>query len=368
MSGPVVLAAGGTGGHIFPAQALAAELMRQGRTVALITDRRGTGYEDRFPGVDIFRIRAATFTGKGLAGKLGGAIDILAGIMAARRILRQLKAAVVVGFGGYPSLPTMLAAAWSRLPTVIHEQNAVLGRVNRLLAARVGAIATSFAETRMIAAAERDKVTVVGNPVRQAIVDRRQDPYRPPERNGPIRLLVLGGSQGATVFSDIVPPALAELPAAMRARLHVTQQCRAEDLERVGRAYREAGIAADLADFVEDVPAALSRAHLVISRSGASTVCEVTAVGRPALFVPYPHATDDHQTANARTVADAGGARVIPHDKFTMAVCRESIDALAADPHMLSKMAAASRRQGRPDAARALAGVVTGRTGEGAAP
>lgn len=368
MSGPIVLAAGGTGGHIFPAQALAAELMRQGRRVALITDRRGTGYEDRFPGVDIFRIRAATFTGKGVAGKVRGAVDIFAGVMAARRILRQLKAVVVVGFGGYPSLPTMLAAAWAKLPTVIHEQNAVLGRVNRLLAKRVGAIATSFAETRMIAAADQGKVTVVGNPVRQAVVDRREDPYQPPAYNGQVRLLILGGSQGATVFSDIVPPALADLPGALRARLHVTQQCRQEDLERVGRAYRDAGITAELASFVEDVPAALSRAHLVISRSGASTVCEVTAVGRPALFVPYPHATDDHQTANARTVADAGGARVIPHDKFTVAVCRESIEALASDPHMLLKMAVASHKQGRPDAARALAGVVTSRISEGAAP
>jgi len=368
VSGPIVLAAGGTGGHIFPAQALAAELMRQGRKVALITDRRGTGYEDRFPGVDIFRIRAATFTGKGLAGKLGGAVDILAGMMAARRILRQLKAVMVVGFGGYPSLPTMLAAAWSRLPTVVHEQNAVLGRVNRLLAARVGAIATSFAETQRIRPRDQGKVTVVGNPVRQAVVDRRQDPYQPPDRNGQIRLLVLGGSQGATIFSRVVPAALAGLPAAMRACLHVTQQCRQEDIDAAGEAYRSAGIEADLATFVEDVPAALARAHLVISRSGASTVCEVAAVGRPAVFVPYPHATDDHQTANARTIALAGGARVIPHDKFTATACRETVEALVTDSRMLQQMADASRRQGRPDAARDLAALVTQRIGEGAAP
>ncbi len=366
MTGPIVLAAGGTGGHIFPAQALAAELMKQGRKVALITDRRGTGYEDRFPGVDIFRIRAATFSGQGLSGKARGAMEILAGVLQAKRILRQLKAAVVVGFGGYPSLPTMLAAAWAKLPTIIHEQNAVLGRVNRLLAGRVGAIAASFDPTTGIGAGSQDKVTVVGNPVRQAVSERRDDAFHPPERGGQVRVLVLGGSQGATVFSEILPKAVSELPDKLRQRLRLTQQCRAEDLPSVVAAYKEAGVDADLDTFIDDVPGALADCHLVISRAGASTVFEVTAVGRPAVFVPYPHATDNHQDANARTVAKGGGARVVPQDKFTVTACRETLEALANDPLTLTKMATASRNCGRPDAASALAGLVNRFVPEGA--
>ncbi len=358
MSGPIVLAAGGTGGHVFPAQALASELLRRGRPVVLVTDRRGAGYEKSFPGVDIQRIPAATFAGRGTFGKARSLLEIGAGYVAARGVLHRLSPGAVVGFGGYPSLPTMLAATRIGLVTVLHEQNAHLGRVNRFLAPRVTAIATSFPDVAGMRPQDRIKTTLTGNPVREAIAAVRDVPYTPPNGDGAVRLLVLGGSQGATVFSDVVPEALAGLAENVRRRLRVTQQCRAEDIERVREIYGKAAIAADLAAFIEDVPALLGAAHLVISRAGASTVSELAVAGRPAILVPYPHATDDHQTANARALAGAGGGWLMPQAKFTPAACRQSLEALLGDPHTLADMARGARSSGRPQAAAALAGLV----------
>jgi UDP-N-acetylglucosamine--N-acetylmuramyl-(pentapeptide) pyrophosphoryl-undecaprenol N-acetylglucosamine transferase len=355
---PIVLAAGGTGGHVFPAEALAAELRRRGRALALVTDRRGGGYEERFPGIDIHLVPAASPSGRGSLGRLKAIGEIGAGVVAARALFRRLAPAAAVGFGGYPSLPAMLAASLMRLPTLIHEQNAHLGRANRLLAGRVGAIAMSFAETSGIRARDRAKVTLTGNPVREAIGAVREVPYAAPTTEGALRLLVLGGSQGATVLSEVVPAALAALPEGLRARLRVSQQCRAEDIERVRETYRAAGVAADLATFFHDVPAQLAACHLAITRAGASTVSELTVAGRPAILVPYPHATDDHQSANARAVVAGGGAWLMPQPKFTATALAETLAALAADPAALARMAAGARALGQPQAARQLADLV----------
>jgi UDP-N-acetylglucosamine--N-acetylmuramyl-(pentapeptide) pyrophosphoryl-undecaprenol N-acetylglucosamine transferase len=357
MTRPIALAAGGTGGHVFPAQALASELQRRGRTVILITDKRGAGYEKAFPGVGIHRISAGTFAGRGVMGKARALFGIAAGYLAAGSLLRKLDPAVIVGFGGYPSLPTMLAAGRKRV-TLLHEQNAHLGRVNRLLAPRVSAIATSFPQVSGLGQQEMAKVAVTGNPVREAITAVREVPYTSPNGEGPIRILVLGGSQGATVFSEILPEALTQLPETLRKRLRITQQCRAEDLDRVRAAYAGAGIAADLASFIEDVPALLAAAHLVVSRAGASTVSELAVSGRPAILVPYPHATDDHQTANAKALVNAGGAWLMPQPKFTASACRQSLQALLGDAHTLAEMADGSRSMGRPRAAADLADLV----------
>ena len=351
----IVLSAGGTGGHVFPAQALAAELKARGIDLMLITDRRGLGYEERFPDMEIMTVRAGTPTGRGPFGQIAALSEIAAGTLSACVALRRNRPALVVGFGGYPSLPAMLAASRLGIPTLLHEQNAVLGRVNRLLARRVSALATSFPDTQGIGTADRAKVTVTGNPVRAGIAAIRDVPYTQPAADGPIRILVLGGSQGARIFSDVVPDALLALPAEIRARLRVTQQCRPEDLERVRARYADGGIGADLAPFIEDVPALLASAHLCITRAGASTVAELSCAGRPSLLVPYMHATDDHQTANARPLVEAGGAWLLPQAKLTPAILAESLSALLQDPHTLARAAAAAREVGRPRAVQDLA-------------
>jgi len=363
VSRPVVLAAGGTGGHLFPAEALAAELLRRGRAVALVTDARAAGYETRFPGVDVHVVPAGTPSARGVVGKLRAGMDIAIGVLAARRVLRRIAPSVVVGFGGYPSLPTMLAATQLNMPTVIHEQNAPLGRVNRLLAGRVGAIAASFPETVGVKDADRAKVSLTGNPVRDAIRGLRDVAYAPPTASGPINLLILGGSQGATVLSDVVPAALAALPQELRERLYVVQQCRVEDLSRVGTAYAASGIVADIAAFISDVPARLAAAHLAITRAGASTVAELTVAGRPSILVPYLHAIDDHQTVNARALVAAGAAYMMPQPGFTPATLQAALQILLDDGAALSRMANAAHTLGRPDAAVALADLVLSRNG-----
>ncbi|HZB93208.1 MAG TPA: undecaprenyldiphospho-muramoylpentapeptide beta-N-acetylglucosaminyltransferase, partial [Stellaceae bacterium] len=322
MSQLIVLAAGGTGGHLFPAEALARELMGRGCRIALVTDRRGQAFGDKLPGVALHRIRAGRF-GTGLVSKVVGIAELALGTLEAGRLLRSLAPAAAVGFGGYPSVPTMLAAARQNLPTVIHEQNAILGRANRLLAPRVRRIATAFPELGGMREADRARVVLTGNPVRPAIAALRGAPYRAPEEDGAFDILILGGSQGARALSQVVPAAFALMPEALRRRLRVTQQARAEDLEGVRRAHRASGVAAELAPFFNDVPERLARAHLVISRAGASTMAELAMVGRPAILVPYPHAADDHQTANARALEKAGGAWVVPQAEFTAAALAE---------------------------------------------
>ncbi|WP_142848730.1 undecaprenyldiphospho-muramoylpentapeptide beta-N-acetylglucosaminyltransferase [Telmatospirillum sp. J64-1] len=353
----IVLAAGGTGGHVFPAEALASELLDRGYRLALITDRRGAVYGGKLGSLETWRIRAGGIAGRGLMGRLRGVIDLALGGLQARRILAKLKPAVVVGFGGYASVPTMMAAQ-SSFRTVIHEQNGVLGRANRLMAGRVDRIATSFAEVKHLPETARDKVVHVGNPVRPGIAALRDTPYPALGRDGALRLLVLGGSQGARALSEVVPAALTALPEALRRRIEISQQCRPEDIDQVRAAYEGSGIAATLQSFFDDVPQRLAASHLVIARSGASTVAELTAAGRPAILVPYPHAIDDHQTANAHAVDEVGGAWLMPQDAFTPEALAARLESLFSLPHSLEKAAACARLAGRPDAAQRLADVV----------
>jgi UDP-N-acetylglucosamine--N-acetylmuramyl-(pentapeptide) pyrophosphoryl-undecaprenol N-acetylglucosamine transferase len=357
MSALIALAAGGTGGHMFPAEALARELLGRGHLVALVTDRRGQAFGDRLAGVELHRIRAGRF-GAGLMSKVVGIAELALGTLEARRLLRWLSPAAVVGFGGYPSVPTMLAAARLGLPTLIHEQNAILGRANRLLAPRAKQVATSFADIGAVRESDRARLVLTGNPVRPAIAALRGAPYPAIANDGPFHVLIIGGSQGARVLSEVTPAAFAGLPEAVRRRLRVTQQARAEDIEAVRRAHAESGVAAELATFFADVPERLARAHLVVSRSGASTVAELAMIGRPAILVPYLHAADDHQTANARALEKAGGAWVMPHAAFTAEALAAKLGQLMQAADSLARAAAAAHGLGRPDAARVLAELV----------
>lgn len=355
----IVLAAGGTGGHIFPAQSLAEELLQRGHRLALVTDRRGENYGGALARIDRHTIRAGTLSGGGLGGKISGLTNVVAGVLQARALLHRLRPQAVVGFGGYPSLPTMLAATHLKVPAATHEQNAVLGRVNRVLASRVDSIALSLEATLLLNQTARQKASVTGNPVRSAVREARETPYQA-ACGGEIRLLISGGSQGAAILSEVVPRALAALPDALRARLRITQQCRPEDLERVKAFYAEAGLAAELATFIEDMPHRLAVSHFAITRAGASTVAELTVAGRPAILVPYAFATDDHQTANAQALADAGAAWLMPQRDATVEALQEKLATLLGDDARLEAAAKAARALGRPDAAVRLADLAEG--------
>jgi UDP-N-acetylglucosamine--N-acetylmuramyl-(pentapeptide) pyrophosphoryl-undecaprenol N-acetylglucosamine transferase len=357
-SGPIMLAAGGTGGHVFPAQALAAELDRRGRAVDIVTDRRGEDYSDRFPGQTIHRIAAATPAGRNLLGKIVAMARIAQGTLQARRLIRRVEPAAVVGFGGYPALPTMLAAITLSVPRMVHEQNAILGKVNRLLAARVDAIATSFPVTKALPENDRQKKLVTGNPVRDEVRDLAAQPYEAPGADQPFELLIFAGSQGAHSFSQIIPRALLDLPGELRRRLRVVQQCRSEDLDLVRRIYDGAGIAAETAAFFTDLPARLATTHLVIARAGAGTVSELAVAGRPSVLVPYPHATDDHQTRNAEVLSSAGGAWVLAEADGMAASLTAHLTKLMAEPELLRNAARAALGRGQPNAAALLADAV----------
>jgi UDP-N-acetylglucosamine--N-acetylmuramyl-(pentapeptide) pyrophosphoryl-undecaprenol N-acetylglucosamine transferase len=350
-----VLAAGGTGGHLFPAEAVARLLVEHGAVVHLLTDRRADTFAAAVPGVTIGRIHAGRIGG-GPVRTAYGLAELAVGLIQARRVLRRLAPAAVVGFGGYASVPTMIAATRLGLPTLIHEQNAVVGRANRLLAPRTHRIATGFAVTRGLRDFDRARTVHTGNPVRPAIGAMGAVPYVPP--GDAIELLVTGGSQGARVFAQFVPPALASLPQPLRARLRVSQQARPEDRDAVAAQYRDSGIAAEVASFFDDMSERLRRAHLAICRAGASTISELAASGRPALLVPYPHAMDDHQTANAAAFAEAGGGWTVPQAGLTLALLTERLARLLAAPHELVAAAAAARAFARDDAAEHLAGLV----------
>ena len=357
MSGPIIIAAGGTGGHMFPAQALAGTLAERGRDIVLVTDRRGAAYGSAIAET-VLTVSAGTVSGQGLSGRLMGLGQIAFGAIQAHGVLRRLAPAGVVGFGGYASVPTMLAATRIGLPTVIHEQNAVLGRANRLMAPRVRAIAAAFAETAQLCPADRAKAEHTGNPVRAAIAALAERPYPAPERGGLLSLLVIGGSQGAAVMSEVVPAALAALPEQLRARLDVVQQCRADDLDRVREIYRAASIGAELAGFFDDLPARLAKAQLVIARAGASTVAELTSAGRPAILVPYPSAADDHQSANARAIERAGGGWTMPQPTFTPDALASRMESFLIAPPRLIDAAKKARSIGVPEAATRLADLV----------
>ena len=352
-----VLAAGGTGGHLLPAFALAAELDRRGHHVALITDERGA----QIPGKPDFmpaHVLPAGRFGKNPLQWVRGAGAVLEGRRMALRLFESFQPSAVVGFGGYPSLPAILASTSADIPTVVHEQNAVLGRVNRLLSGRVQAIATAYPDVQRLKPAYRDKVHLVGNPVRAQVLALRDEPFPPYGEDGLLRVLVTGGSQGARVLSEVVPDGLAMLPPAIRQRLQVTQQCRPEDLDAVRERYRSHGIPAELATYFEDMATRLADAHLFIGRAGASTIAELTAVGRPAILIPLPIATDDHQAFNAREMAKAGGARMIRQEKFEAKELAKQIRVLADDPQGLSNAAHAAWNCGRPKAVEDLADLV----------
>jgi UDP-N-acetylglucosamine--N-acetylmuramyl-(pentapeptide) pyrophosphoryl-undecaprenol N-acetylglucosamine transferase len=349
-----VLAAGGTGGHLIPAFALAQELDRRGHHVALITDARGAAIPGKPEYLTAHVLPAGRFGKNPL--KWPGAIgSVMEGRRMALRLFESFRPSAVIGFGGYPALPALLAARSAKLPSVIHEQNAVLGRVNRLLSGGVDAIATSFPQVARLAAKHAEKVHLIGNPVRAEVLALRDEPFPALTEEGLLRVLVTGGSQGARILSNVVPDGLSMLPVALRARLQVTQQCRAEDLEMVRERYANHGIPAELATYFEDMDARLADTHLFIGRAGASTIAELTAVGRPAILVPLAIATDDHQAANTREIVGKGGARSIRESAFTAKELAKQIQALAMRPDTLANAAHAAWNCGRPKAAKELA-------------
>jgi UDP-N-acetylglucosamine--N-acetylmuramyl-(pentapeptide) pyrophosphoryl-undecaprenol N-acetylglucosamine transferase len=361
-----VLAAGGTGGHMIPAHALAAELKSRGHGVMLVTDERGARFPGLFDKVPVHILPAGRLGG-GPIGWIKALSSVIAGRGEARGLYRNHRPDAVVGFGGYPAFPSLLAASSMRIPSLLHEQNAVLGRVNRLLAGDAAAIAIAFEQVERLKSRHKDKVVVVGNPVREEIARLGEMPFPAFDEVAPLKILITGGSQGATVLGKVVPEGLGLLKASLRRRLQIVQQCRADDISQVRARYAELGIPAELMTYIEDMPDKLAEAHLVIGRAGASTIAELTTAGRPAILIPFPSATDDHQSVNAREMTKAGGARTIPQTDFTPRVLARQIEAMAADPQALANAAARSLSVGRPHAARDLADLVE-RIGGGLAP
>lgn len=356
--GLIVLAAGGTGGHVFPAEALARELYRRGYRLALVTDKRGHAYGGTLGEMETHRVRAGGIAGKGVLAKVCSVAELGLGTLQARALLKRLAPKAVVGFGGYASIPTMMAASMAGLPTVLHEQNAILGRANRLLAGRVDAIAVAFPESLGIPARARSKVTQTGMPVRESVLEVRETPYPSFTDARPLNIVVLGGSQGARVLSDVIPDAMGRLSDVLRGRIRITQQCRPEDIDRVRVRYDALGLNADLASFFSDVPDRLGGAHLVIARAGASTVAELLAAGRPAILVPYRYATDDHQSLNAHAVDEVGAGWLIPEADFTAVSLAARVESMFGMPTILEKAAEAALRAGKPDAAGRLATLI----------
>lgn len=351
-----LIAAGGTGGHMFPAQALAEVLLSEGWRVKLSTDDRGARYAGGFPdAVERNVVTSATTSRGGVMGKLAAPFRIASGIWAARRAFGRDRPDVVVGFGGYPTIPAMSAALAMGLPRMIHEQNGVMGRVNSRFARRVDKIACGTWPTELPEGVEG---THTGNPVRNLVMDFAGAPYQPPG-NGPLHVVIIGGSQGARILSDVVPAAITALPAEMRPRLRVAHQARKEDHDRVVEAYRAAGITAEVRHFFDDVPRRFAEAQLIVARSGASTIADLTVIGRPSILIPLPSATNDHQAANARPLADAGAALMLPESVLDVESLTRDILAILSDPARAGRMAAAALALGRPDAARRLYDLVT---------
>lgn len=352
----IVLAAGGTGGHVFTAEALARELLGRGLRVVLITDPRGSKFSDDLS-IPTYRIRARTL-GKGLFGKLMSIAEMGVGVWQARRRLAKLQPAAVVGFGGYPSVPTLYAAARVNIPILLHEQNAIIGRANRVMMPNAKILATSFPHVAGLKNNLNMRMMQTGNPVRPAFAALRSTPYTTLNDDGPMRILVLGGSLGAHVFSEIVPQAMMLLPDHLRRRIVLSQQCRKDDLEAARAMFAGAGIEAELSPFFNDVPERMASAHLVICRAGGSTVAELTAIGRPAILVPFPGGHAGEQTANAEAIAEAGGAWLIPEHAFTPEALAVRLESLMTLPATLVKTASAARAWGKISAADNLADCV----------
>ena len=353
-----ILAAGGTGGHLFPAHALANELQNYDIALALITDRRAAGIKGALANIDVHRISASGISGRNVFRRIIATLNLAIGFLEATLLLWRLKPDVVIGFGSYASVPTVAAAAFLGFRTLIHEQNAILGRANRFLAPGVTRIATAFEFAANLRAKDRQKAIWTGNPVRQEIIALSERPYPQIEAGGTIHILVFGGSQGATVFSEVVPKALALLPEQERQRLRVVQQCREEDIEDVKSKYFDFHITAELSPFFDDIAKRISVAHLVICRSGASTLAEIATAGRPAILVPFPHATDDHQTRNAQGLCDAGGGWMIPQDAFTPETLANRLTSLFSIDSTLTSAAKCATKIGMSEAAQKLAKLV----------
>jgi UDP-N-acetylglucosamine--N-acetylmuramyl-(pentapeptide) pyrophosphoryl-undecaprenol N-acetylglucosamine transferase len=354
----ILLAAGGTGGHLFPAESLGVQLIRRGFRVRLVTDARALRYSGLFSRDTIDMVPSETVRGRTPWSLARTGVTLAAGTAVALNLMRRLKPAAVVGFGGYPTVPPLLAARLFGVPTLVHEANAVLGRANRLLSRGVSAIATSLPGVLDRDPALAAKTTTVGTPMRPAIVAAAAVKFVPPEPAGSLRLLVVGGSQGARVMADVVPGAIERLEPTLWSRLILTQQVREEDMARVRAVYDRLKINTELAPFFTDLPARLASSHLVVSRSGAGTVAELGAIGRPSILVPLPDSIDQDQFANAGVLVQANGAVRIPQADFTPARLAAEISAVAAEPARLSAMAAAARTVGRLDAAERLADLV----------
>ncbi|MEQ1931902.1 MAG: UDP-N-acetylglucosamine--N-acetylmuramyl-(pentapeptide) pyrophosphoryl-undecaprenol N-acetylglucosamine transferase [Parvularculaceae bacterium] len=354
--GLIALAAGGTGGHLFPAEALAQELKRRDWNILLVTDARGSRYAEKFPADDRFEISAASPSIGGPIAKAFAAASLAGGLVTALKEFRRRKISAALGFGGYPSFPAMKAAALLRIPYGLHEQNGVLGRTNRMLASDATFLAHAFPTLERAPA--RARRIEVGNPLRDAAAKLSGALYSAPGSSDPIKLLVFGGSQGASIFSKVTPGTIGSLPEALRRRLHVTQQVRDAEIEGVRAAYAQAGVAAEVAAFYDDLPARIAASHLVIARAGASTVTEIATIGRPSILVPLAIAMDDHQSGNARALVDAGAAILLTEKAFTIEALRSALEPLLTEPARLVAMAAATRGRVRTGAAKALADLV----------
>jgi UDP-N-acetylglucosamine--N-acetylmuramyl-(pentapeptide) pyrophosphoryl-undecaprenol N-acetylglucosamine transferase len=350
----IVLSAGGTGGHLFPAQSLAAELVRRGKTIVVMTDRRGTNYAKAFPGAAIETVPSAAFSDRSFIRLVAAPFEIIAGIVTAFGKLARIKPRAVIGFGGYPSLPVMIAAWLGRYPTAILEQNAVTGRANRAVMNKVRVVAAAFPIARF-APKDASKIVLTGNPLRPDVVALSGTPYNAPGETGSLHLLVFGGSQGARAISELVPAAVAVIPEAFRSRLDIVQQCRPEDLDSVRAAYAAVGVKAELANFFNDLPMRMAKAQLVIARSGAGTVSELMAIGRPAILIPLPHALDDNQTPNAEILSNANAGWCVAQRDLTPEKLAGMIKFAFSNPDDLAKRAANAHALAKLDAVSRLA-------------
>lgn len=357
MKGIILLAAGGTGGHLFPAHALSVELKKRGWDIDLVTDERAMNYGSRFPARQIHIVSSATFSSRSPLAFVKAGFVLLRGLLQSFHLLYKTKPCVVIGFGGYPTVPPLFAAVTMRVPTALQEQNAVAGRANRLLAPYITTIATGFEAVQGFEGVE-EKILVTGNPVRDGVLQARHTHFRLPIGKEPFRLLVFGGSQGARFLSDIVPAAVIAMPEAARRRIVITQQCRAEDIARVRAAYDALGVKADLGSFFVDIPEHMAQAHLIICRSGASTVAELAVIGRPSFLIPFPHALDNDQKCNALSLEKAGGAYVFDQENLTAERLAEQISEFIKNPGKLVLMAKAARDIGKSDAVERLACLV----------
>ncbi len=355
--GTIVLAAGGTGGHLFPAQALAEELGRRGYDIHLMTDERVRDYGKSFPASAVHLVPSATLVLGKPSQWPANLLRLSRGYRQARAILQRVRPKAVVGFGGYPSIPPILAATRLGIPTCLHDQNAVMGRANRMLAGLSTRIASSFPHVTGLPAGAKKKVVFTGNPVRDAVVKEKAAPYPELSANGPFNLLIFGGSQGARFFGEFIPQAIAELPAAMLSSLGLTQQCRAEDMEAARTAYERLGVSFELQPFFMDMPRRIANSHLVICRSGATTIAELGVIGRPAIMVPLPNALDNDQLRNAESFAAGGAGWICPQAKLEPKEFAAFLTRLRYQESGLRKAAAAAIAHGVPDAASRLADV-----------